>query len=91
VRARPGGVWVAAVGASVAYSRRKAPQHSRTEPGSTPAQSQRGIRGGARSKAGAAGDGACAVVGEGHDGGWRAASMRARGRVRGQAGATSGR
>jgi hypothetical protein len=57
-------------------------QHSRTEPARDP-------RAGARSGAGAgaAGDGACAVVGGGARRGLRAASMRARGRVRGQAGA----
>jgi hypothetical protein len=45
----------AAVGASVAYSWRKAPQHSRTEPDSTPAQSQCGIRDGGEIRGG--GDG----------------------------------
>ncbi|AQL03292.1 hypothetical protein ZEAMMB73_Zm00001d045833 [Zea mays] len=50
-----GGVLAAAVGASVAYSWRKAPQHSRTEPDSTPAQSQCGIRDGGEIRGG--GDG----------------------------------
>jgi hypothetical protein len=50
---------------------------------------QRGIRGGGEIRSG--GGGGTVPVrswGEGHGGDWRAASMRARGRVRGQAGAT---
>jgi hypothetical protein len=59
------------------------------EPDSTPAQSQRGIRGGGEIRGGGGGgSGRVRSWGEGHDGVWRAASTHARGRVRGQAGAT---